>query len=905
MLRPTLALLSLAAAGHASAGTLDILGPGTDITDSVNYSSFVFFDWNGDGKEEVAGVDSVKSRLYLGSVDFPGMYIGEGTALASGLDHAAVSFSADTDGDAKSDLILVDGTRLRVWKSRSRPGLTAAAPDIDRELPSGVIQGSYPPVLADLDRDGSPDLFLPEEPGLRSASIIFSFTTATPLLVGLPEDSRATRVGPPWTAGGSPTLVSGDGSFHGGTVRIYVAGQDRTISFVADTHKFGTLVELDGEAPPELFGIEHNPIQGTVHYPVFSLSSGAWTEVSSLGSGSPFPAYPPEQAVLDADNDGRQELYVCSPGEKRLQVLRSSSTAAASSLVNLPESARPLIGLSEVRVPSLGRSLLALHSGSLMCLRYFVGFDLWHPGHGLQPAVRLSPLFTGYATDRNVPIKNTPGRIGSAKLDKDSLPDLVVMGADSLELEAYLGPLLPAVNEYRPWSREFWGADSLLLADFTGDGVADPLGASQNGVAVVETINQEPGWPEIFFRKRSGIDWSGTGSTNVPSRVLGAADFDGDGDLDPLFIRRPDETLAWSRNSAGGTLSAAESISVAGRTWIPPQDGVAGHYRWLTQDQVLTTDADGDADIDIITAPSALGNRLALHRNLGAAGFSIEPFGPDLASDGIPSHLLKGSFLSSGEPFQMLAFCQQGHLGITARILKGTGGDVSALAPTVLAEGDAVTVTDFDQDGLDDLICGGLELHFYRSQGDGTFARPVTLGRTIGIASQILAADHDGDGLVDLVVASEKTGSIEIFTHDSIPALPGYDEWAATLPPEDRSPDADADHDGVANILAYAGGMHATAGSTAPFTAAIDVTDHYRLTARFPRPRLTDGSAVEVILQSSPDLKTWQPVEEAARIMVDSLHPEWEILQWGIPVSIDEEVPRLYFRFHVTWQPAP
>lgn len=921
MLRAALALILISASAHAAGGNLDIVSEGTDINHAVNYSHFVFFDWNGDGREEVAGVDPVKSRLHLCSVDFPGIYIGGGTEIAAQLNPSAAVFSADTDADGKPDLILIDGTRVRVWRARPRTGLVATPPEIDRMLPYGVIETAYPPAVADFDRDGSPDLLLQADWVTQTPRVLFSFTAAQPVVVLFPKDVGAPRTGPPWVSGGPPTLVTGDGSIHGGQVKIYSIGAERAVILEEEIPHMGTVVELDGQAPPECYGLIFEE-SGELRQAVLKRDAAGWSEVASMGPLTlEQQFYPPMQAIFDADKDGRQELYFCQPGDRQPRVLRSTSTPAAATVVTLPEAPRPISGLCEVPVRSLNRSLLGFLGGSTPAYHYFSGFDLWSPGYGLQPSVRLSPLFTGYATDRNVPIKNTPGRIAVARLDRDPLPDLVVMGSDSLELEAHLGPLLPALNEYRPWSRDLWGADSLLLEDFTGDGVPDPLGTNGNGIVAVQTVNQEPAWPEIFFRKHSEITLP-AGNPAVPRRVLGAADFDGDGDLDPLFLQPHDETLAWSRNSGTGTFSAPEVISVAGRTWIPSQNGAPGLYRWLTQDQVLATDADGDGDIDILTAPSALGNRLALHRNLGASGFSLEPFGPAAAFATAPSHLLEGRFLASDEDFQMLAIGpdttgEVGSTGFTARILKSAGSGITALPRVPILEGSAVAVVDFDRDGLDDLISSGssvtdllggylssTNLYFHRSHGDGTFAPPVKLGQTLGAACQVMVTDHNNDGLADLVVASQETGSIEVFEHQTTPGPPGYSAWAAGQALDNPDPEADGDHDGIANILAYAAGMNATGIATAPVRASIEPTPYQGVHARFSRPRLTDGSLVRVTLQSSPDLTAWTTLEEVPQIAVDPLHPRWEVLVWNLP-----EIPwgtlRIYFRFHVTWQPAP
>ena len=208
----------------------------------------------------------------------------------------------------------------------------------------------------------------------------------------------------------------------------------------------------------------------------------------------------------------------------------------------------------------------------------------------------------------------------------------------------------------------------------------------------------------------------------------GRADFDGDGNLDVPAVGGA--LLA----AAGGQLVPAPASTVA----LTAPLGVVGDF-----------DEDGRPDL-------ALGSGDTLTVALGTGDGSFHA-GPASAIPSTTTALATGDFDGDGHRDVVTAS------GTTVTLARGLGDGTFVLAghATAAAAPFELLVADFDQDGRDDVVTiGATSVQLFRSLGT-TFAAPRVL---FGPGLNGAAADLDGDGLPDLVIAPFPVGDPLVLT---------------------------------------------------------------------------------------------------------------------------------------------
>jgi hypothetical protein len=911
----------MAWAATARGAPLHGLGKGIDLNDAVNPDACVLWDWNGHGGDEMVMIDGLKRRLVTTLTDSPSIWAGDVTnTRASHLASPVQLLLCDVDADGLNDLVLLDGVRWRVWLHQSRLAAGEVAANREGILPAEPTAADS----GDFDGDGIPDLMI--APGNGSAPwVIFGFATAAPEARQFTQVSVNQAYVYPKSPSGRPLLVFAGGPYEtelSGKTRIYQVTTGRALSMLDEIPDEGRPADLDGQYPPEIV---------TIWTAVYAKSSGQWSKVRQL---DPFDYYPGGSAVYltnaveDFGGDGRDEVIFGWTGTSTLFALKSYGTPGEAELTAMKDAPVAVNTLSAVRANGSSSVYLTVF-GSPTHIIDALGNPSSLPGLGNHAWLRRDPLNSWSPFDSILGPRRIAQRLTVADFNGDSAPDLGALHGKEGKFSVFEGPTWSQAFGDRPQLSGGFSGDSLVTGSFAA---SDPLPGvllpKPRLTAVLRTSSRTESPPDIQFVTSSQRSLAG-GSPDAPDRVLGAGDFDGDGDLDALVFNPNGETLTWIENLENGSVFVLHPIALAGRWWQFDWLTMTESYHWITQDQVLVRDADNDGDPDIITLPSALGNRLTLHRNHGGTFtmeslFDFEAWQWDSPFDqlSLPSHLLVGHFMNSSAPLQIAMFGPRtealGKPAAYAAILHGNATAMTAEPMQAMPLAGTATACDFDGDGLDDLLTAGtygtdplgnpigsLTILFHRSLGDGTFAAPVIVANPLGLVSQLVAADFTGDGLPDIAVTSRETGSVELFPHTMHTAYPDYSEWIASFATTDSVPDADPDGDGVANLVEFARGSppDSTAPSgpltlPAPVSAVIDVSLPYLVRAVHPQPRLAGGAAVNVALEQSNDMVTWSPVYPGPEISYNPAQPQWDILNW----SFYKDDERMFYRFKVTYQ---
>ena len=322
-------------------------------------------------------------------------------------------------------------------------------------------------------------------------------------------------------------------------------------------------------------------------------------------------------------------------------------------------------------------------------------------------------------------------------------------------------------NELRPENRYTYltNGAGLAVGDYDGDGMLDAYLISQDG-------------PNKLFRQASPLRFedvtaSAGGLEGGEAWGSGAcfADVDGDGDLDLYVCNVEAPNLLYVNQGDGTFVEDAASYGL---------DLVAAS----TMAAFADYDRDGKLDLYLLT------NR-ALHAGWALTPEVLQGFRPPAdtarpAADMVPpgrAFAAPSAANADGEHF--FTFRGQRYTaGQPDRLLRNVGGtfvDVTASAG-IADKGMGLSATwfDYDADGYPDLyVANDLESPdvLYHNLGDGTF-RDVTsdvVPHTAFYGMGSDAADVDGDGHVDLVVAD-----MSMTTHEKAKVLMG--DMAAERP---------------------------------------------------------------------------------------------------------------------------
>jgi len=694
--------------------------------------------------------------------------------------------AADMDGDGDLDLVTSNqGSGSLTIFFQTGPG--SFDPDpllIDVEF----LSAPQSVAAADVDLDGDLDVAC----ALFNAGLRIFFQTGPgefdpdPVAIDVPADlGRPLRiVAADLDGDGDPDLACvGAGIFNSGSLMVFFQTAPRffdPVPLVLQIQRPGsvTAADLDGDGDVDLASTSSVSNAILVFY---QTGPGAFDPVPLALSAPPIMVNPALVFAVDIDADGDADLVSANPGSTNLTIFFQSTPGdfdplpfAMGEAPYVPGTiaAGDLDGDGDVDLVSTNaaRDKLLIFSQ--------IGPGVFDP----------RPLLV------DLPARSAPIRVVAADLEGDGDDDLVTATASPsdrlmVSLHTARGNLDPEPTRLRsPPTMD--DPQSIAAADLDGDGDGDLVSAnlsSDNLTIFFQTS------PRAFDSLPLAL--GGATTTDIAFSVA-VADLDGDSDIDVVSANGGDDSLTIFFQTGPQSF---ESLPLVLRRSVMKYPLA-----------IEPADLDGDGDLDLATANASSHNLTVwfqedsgdfLDRPLVLAGFSSDN-GPDSIAAGD----LDGDGdidLASGHPDLVLEDTS------SLKIYYQTAPGAFQQFPLMLGGPCtcSLAIIDVDEDGDLDLFSVDVRsaTAFLQSSSGSLGPEPRLLATfQNGSARSIDAADVDGDGDLDVVVAiSDSFGNADNLTVLFQEAPRGFDLRSVGLSPS-NSPlsvaAADLDGDGDVDI---------------------------------------------------------------------------------------------------------
>ena len=354
----------------------------------------------------------------------------------------------------------------------------------------------------------------------------------------------------------------------------------------------------------------------------------------------------------------------------------------------------------------------------------------------LGTAALTSETGAGFAGSSLLPVtsQNSGNTVLTADLNGDGIPDLVILGNDTISV--LLGNGDGTFTAAPSPSSDLPGA--IAVGDFNGDGIPD--------LAVAPILDE--GNSEVLLGNGDGTFTIangnfGFGNGTSTSNSIAATDFNGDGKLDLVETcasndDQPCNLLLIQFGNGDGTFMQSPAVLIA--------------LSFSGFQSMAVGDFNGDGQPDLaVTNSGANGVNVFLN-----SGGGLNAVGAIPATGDSPTSIAAADFNGDGK--LDLAVANSGSNNVTILLGNGDGTFTPAASPAAGTAPNSIAVADFNGDGVPDLAVantGSSNVTILLGNGDGTFTAAAGPAADTGSTS-VVAADFNGDGKEDLVVANSR-----------------------------------------------------------------------------------------------------------------------------------------------------
>jgi hypothetical protein len=599
--------------------------PKTDFTTGTVPYSVSIFDFNGDGKLDMAVANESEFTISVFiNTTTPGAStpaFSAKTDFATGNNPYSVT-AGDFNGDGKQDLAIANNLSNSVSILMNTTTTGASTPTFSHRVNFATENNPFSVSICDINRDGKPDLAVPNSVS-NTVSVFLNKTVPGALT---PTFTSAEN----FTTGINPTSVSevdlnGDGkqdlattNAASGSVSVLLNTMELGAPSSSFSHRtdFATPAgaytssagDLNGDGKPDI--VTANYTSSTVS--VFLNTTAPGSTVPAFNPRADFIAAhnPRAVSISDINGDGKQDLAVS--GTNLLSVFLNTTTPGATTPTFSAATTFPTgdaYSIVNADFNGDGKPDLALTDASSGQLAIFIN---------TTTAGASTPTFSA-RTDFIV--GNSPSSVAAGDFNGDGKPDLAV-NSTPLNICVFLNTTTPgALTPTFAAKKEFDSGDmpvSVSIGDFNGDGKLDLAAANRFSYTISVFINITiPGSSEPLFVPKTDI------VIGIPLYSVANSDLNGDG--------KPD--LAVTTDDASGTSIVAVFLNntIPGAL-IPIFTARKNYVTGTNPNTVLLSDFNGDGKKDLSTI-SLFQNSISVLLNSGLFTLPVENEG----MTGIPS----------------------------------------------------------------------------------------------------------------------------------------------------------------------------------------------------------------------------------------------------------------------------
>ncbi len=399
-----------------------------------------------------------------------------------------------------------------------------------------------------------------------------------------------------------------------------------------------------------------------------------------------------------------------------------------------------------------------------------IAVPIFNDGTYNNPGLTFSVELTGITNVVGPPVTlaaqttfatgSTPYSVATADLNGDGEPDLIVANTASSTVSLLLNTTAPGASTPSFAAQQTFPTGSrptsVTVADLTGDGKLDLIVANNSSNTVSVLLNTTPpGASTLSFAAQQTF---ATGS--APFSVT-TADMNGDGKPDIIVANDVSNTVSVLLNTTSPGATAA--------TFAAQQTFATGSAPY----SVTTADLNGDGEPDIITANTG-SNSVSVLLNTTPAGATTLSFTPgqSFATGSNPFSVTAADLNGDGRPDLIVANPGSSTVSVLLNTTSPGATTASFAAQQTFATGEepnSVTTADLNEDGKLDIIVAN-----YGDNSTSVLVNTTAPGATTASfapqqsfatgrsAYAVTAADLNGDGEPDIIVANEASATVSV-----------------------------------------------------------------------------------------------------------------------------------------------